>query len=98
MCVCVCVCVCQMRMGSLRMRSGEIGQSHCLVLGADGFGAEYVNPCPSCPPAPSLLCILARDLRCVPPRCLPGLEQYNHERAGRRQTDQEFRGLGSGHL
>ena len=52
-----------------------------------------MNPCPSCPPAPSLLCILTEDLRCVPPLCLPGLEQYNHERAERQTRNSEAQAL-----
>lgn len=87
----VCVCLCQTRMCILRMRFGEI-RSHCLAFGADGFGAEYVNP-------------LVLPAHLLPPalhpgtgsqmstsHCLPGLEKHNHERVtdGRQTRNRRF--------
>lgn len=63
MCMCVCVFVPNEDVQPQNEVWGDGGGPNCLALGADGLGAEYVNLCPSCPPAPSLLCTLAQDLR-----------------------------------
>lgn len=55
---------------------GRCGQPYCLASGAGGFGAEYVKPCPSCPPATSPLCILVKGLGCAPPHCLSRPERH----------------------